>query len=217
MRYQTIFFDLDGTLSDPELGICSSIQYALEKGGYPVEEDRSRYDSWIGPPLLRSFELHLNAPPEECQRLLGFYRERFSTVGLFENEVYPGIPELLSELNHHGARLIVATGKPTVYSIQILDHFGLLPCFELISGISLDNEPLDKSGVIIEAMRRLNIRNRGDCVMIGDRDHDINGARMSGMDSIGVTYGYGTREELETAGADFIVDSVRELRELLLS
>ena len=216
MRYDYIFFDLDGTLSDPAQGICGSIQYALEKGGYPVGP-MEKYHAWIGPPLLRSFEVYLNATPEEAQRLLALYRERFSVTGLFENVIYPGIPELLRELKAAGATLMVATGKPTVYARQILEHFGILDCFASVSGISLDNEPLDKCGVIAEAMRQVGVSDKRRCVMVGDRDHDVQGARMSHMDCISVLYGYGSREELEVASPTYLVESVEELRSLLLA
>ncbi len=216
MKYTHLFFDLDGTLTDPAEGICGSIQYALEKGGYPVGP-KEKYFPWIGPPLQRSFEVYMNAGPEEAKRLVKFYRERFSTEGLFENEVYPGIPELLRDLKAAGARIVVATGKPTVYSIRILDRFELLPYIDFVSGISLDKEPLDKCGVIAAGMRQLGKCDRASCVMVGDRDHDVLGAKMCGMDSIGVLYGYGSREELEVAAPTALAESVDELRALLLA
>ncbi len=215
MRYRHCLFDLDGTLTDPAEGICGCIQYALEKGGYDVGP-KEKYFPWIGPPLLLSFEVYLGVDAAESARLLTLYRERFSTVGLFENSVYPGIPELLRDLKAAGAHIIVATGKPTIYSRQILEHFGLLPYVDFVSGTSLDNEPLDKCGVIAEGMRRLGITESAECVMIGDRDHDVFGAKMSRMDSVGVLYGYGSREELESAGAAYLAENVEALRKLLL-
>ncbi len=196
MRYSTILFDLDGTLTDPVLGICRSIQYALGKAGRPVGP-LEHYHKWIGPPLLRSFEVYANATPEEAQEMLRFYRERFSSVGLFENEVYPGIPALLSALKDRGARLAVATGKPTVYSRQILEHFDLMQYMDVVSGISLDKEPLDKCQVILHALHTLGETDKSRCVMVGDRAHDAIGAKMGGVDFIGVLYGYGSRDELE--------------------
>ena len=133
MKYSTVLFDLDGTLTDPVQGICGSVRYALQKAGRPVGPIES-YHKYIGPPLLRSFEVYANATPEEAQELLGYYRERFSTVGLFENEVYPGIPELLRDLKASGVRIAVATGKPTVFSEQILEHFGLRQYIDVVSG-----------------------------------------------------------------------------------
>ena len=216
MRYSTILFDLDGTLTDPEIGICRSVQYALEKAGKPVGP-LAHYRKWIGPPLLRSFEVYANATPEEALTMLGYYRERFSSVGLFENEVYPGIPELLRELKEQGARLAVATGKPTVYSRQILEHFGLLKYFDTVSGISLDKEPPDKCQTILHALYTMGETDKSRCVMVGDRSHDIIGAKMGGIGFIGVLYGYGSRDELEAEGADTIASDVADLRRILLS
>ncbi len=215
MRWTTVLFDLDGTLTDPEIGICRSVMYALEKAGMPVGPLES-YHRYIGPPLLRSFEVFDGATPEEAQTLLGYYRERFSTIGLFENEVYPGIPELLRELKARDARVAVATGKPTVYSRQILEHFGLLPYIDFISGISLTSEPLDKCQTILKALYELGVTKKNDCVMVGDRSHDAIGAKMGGVDFIGVLYGYGDRAELESEGAGSFAASVDELRSILL-
>ena len=136
-----ILFDLDGTLTDPALGICGCVRYALEKGGYPVGPLET-YHPWIGPPLLRSFCQFCGVDEGEGQRLVDLYRERFSVTGLFENEVYPGIESLLQSLKARGAHLAVATGKPTVYSERILEHFGLKNQFDLVSGISLTEAPL---------------------------------------------------------------------------
>lgn len=168
-------------------------------------------------PWLRSFEVYANATPEEAQELLGYYRERFSTVGLFENVVYPGIPELLRDLKASGVRIAVATGKPTVFSEQILEHFGLRQYIDVVSGIPLDREPPDKCEVIQHALYEMGISDRSGCVMVGDRSHDAIGAKMARIDFIGVLYGYGSREELEAEGTDAIADSVAALRSLLFS
>lgn len=167
MKYSTVLFDLDGTLTDPVQGICGSVRYALQKAGRPVGPIES-YHKYIGPPLLRSFEVYANATPEEAQELLGYYRERFSTVGLFENVVYPGIPELLRDLKASGVRIAVATGKPTVFSEQILEHFGLRQYIDVVSGIPLDREPPDKCEVIQHALYEMGISDRSGCVMVGD-------------------------------------------------
>lgn len=215
MKYSTVLFDLDGTLTDPEMGICGSVRYALEKAGHPVGPIES-YHKYIGPPLLRSFEVYANATPEEAQELLRFYRERFSTVGLFENKVYAGIPELLRDLKAAGTRIAVATGKPTVFSEQILEHFHLRQYIDVVSGISLDREPPDKCEVILHALYELGIEDKTGCVMVGDRSHDIIGAKMAKMDFIGVLYGYGSRDELEAEGAETLAANVSELRSLLI-
>jgi len=215
MRWHTILFDLDGTLTDPAEGICGSVMYALEKAGRPVGPPES-YHKYIGPPLLRSFEVYDNATPEESLTLLGYYRERFSAVGLFENKVYPGISELLKELKRRGARIAVATGKPTVYSRRILEHFELLSFIDCVSGISLSNEPQDKCQTILHALFEMGVEDKKDCVMVGDRSHDAVGAKMGGIDFIGVLYGYGSREELECEGAQILAEDVPDLREILL-
>ncbi len=214
MRWTTALFDLDGTLTDPEIGICRSVMYALEKAGLPVRPLES-YHRYIGPPLLHSFQTFEGVTPEEAKMLLGYYRERFSTVGLLENEVYPGIPELLRDLKERGVKIAVATGKPTVFSRQILEHFGLIRYIDFVSGISLTNEPLDKHQTILKALCELGVTDKASCVMTGDRSQDAVGAKKSGVDFIGILYGYGDRPELEGAGARRFAGSVNELRSIL--
>ncbi len=216
MRYSVVLFDLDGTLTDPAEGICRSIQYALEKGGKPVGPMESYYP-WIGPPLLWSFRHYTGVDQEEARTLMGYYRERFSTTGLFENTVYPGIPELLRTLKENGAKLAVATGKPTVFSQRILSHFGLDPWIDFVSGISLDKEPLDKRETILRALSALQVTDKSQVVMVGDRNQDAVGARLASVDFIGVLYGYGDRPELEAEGAKVFADSVAGLQKLLVS
>ena len=216
MHFPVVLFDLDGTLTDPEIGICRSIQYALEKDGRPVDSLES-YHPWIGPPLLWSFQTYAGASREEAIKLMGYYRERFSSVGLYENKVYPGIPELLCELKAYGAKIAVATGKPTVFSQKILEHFDLARYIDFVSGISLDNEPTDKRENILRALSALGSENKSKAVMVGDRDQDANGARLAGVGFIGVLYGYGSREELVRAGAENIAEDIAALRHMLLT
>lgn len=216
MRYPFVFFDLDGTLTDPAQGICGSVRYALEKGGYPTAPIEAYYP-WIGPPLQLSFQKHLDCDEAEAKRLVALYRERFSTVGLFENTVYPGIPPLLRRLKERGCRMAVATGKPTVFSRRILEHFDLLQYFDEVSGISLTEAPLTKQGVIERAMEQLSVTRREDCAMVGDRDQDVIGALACGIEPIGVLYGYGSREELSRAGAGHILETAEDLAAFLLA
>ncbi len=216
MRYPFVFFDLDGTLTDPAQGICGSVRYALEKGGYPTAPMEAYYP-WIGPPLQLSFQKHLDCDEAEAKRLVALYRERFSTVGLFENTVYPGIPPLLRRLKERGCRMAVATGKPTVFSRRILEHFDLLQYFDEVSGISLTEAPLTKQGVIERAMEQLSVTRREDCAMVGDRDQDVIGALACGIEPIGVLYGYGSREELACAGAGHILETAEDLAAFLLA
>ena len=215
MKYSTVLFDLDGTLTDPVQGICGSVRYALQKAGRPVGPIES-YHKYIGPPLLRSFEVYANATPEEAQELLGYYRERFSTVGLFENEVYPGMPELLDRLCQAGKTMMVATSKPEVFARKILDHFQLAAYFSFVGGATLDGVRSTKEEVIDYVLKTKEVVSLSEVIMVGDRKFDILGAKHAGVSSVGCVYGYGSREELETAGADYVVDSIGELQNLLL-
>lgn len=210
LPYSTILFDLDGTLTDPKEGITKSIQYALNKMGI-VENDLEKLTPFIGPPLIPSFMEFYNFSEEEANQTLQFYRERFSVTGLFENEVYEGIKDLLKNLKQSNYRLAVATSKPTVFAKRILDHFELSPYFEVIVGSELDGTRTAKGEVIAEVLKQMNIEDKDDCVMIGDRKHDLIGASENAIDSIGVTYGYGSQHELEEANATYIVHSVGSL------
>ena len=216
MRWDYLFFDLDGTLTDPAEGICGCIRYALKKDGRPVGPPES-YHRWIGPPLEYSFREFAGANDEDTPRLVSYYRERFSTVGLFENSVYPGVPEMLAALKAAGAHMAIATGKPTVYSERILEHFGLLPYFDCVCGITLGVKPETKAEVIQRGMEHMGVKDLSRCVMIGDRKHDVQGANERGIECIGVLCGYGSREELSSAGASYIADDIAALQQLLLS
>ena len=216
--YNYILFDLDGTLTDPKLGITSCVQYALEKFGIE-EPDRDKLEPFIGPPLLDSLRDFYGFDDEKAQQAIVYYRERFSTIGLFENEVYPGIPQMLEKLQRAGRHLAVASSKPTVFVTRILEHFGILRYFEVIVGSELDGTRVKKEEVVEEALRQLLqdavVEKRRDIVMVGDRKYDIEGAKAHGTASIGVAYGYAAEGELEEAGADVIVKTVEELKKVL--
>ena len=214
MRWDYLFFDLDGTLTDPAEGIIGCIRYALEKDGRSVGPLES-YFPWIGPPLEYSFREFAGASEEDTPRLVSYYRERFSTIGLFENTVYPDIPEMLAALKAAGAHMAIATGKPTVFTERILEHFGLRPYFDCVFGITLGVTPETKAEVIAKGMEQMGVNDLSRCVMIGDRKHDVMGAKECGIDCIGVLYGYGGRKELEMAGASHIVESIDELQKLI--
>jgi len=207
-------FDLDGTLTDPKAGITRSTQYALERLGRPVPEADAL--TWmIGPPLIASFTRLLSEPAEAAEAVR-LYRERYSDVGMFENEVYPGIPALLQNLQEKGIRLYVATSKLQVFARRILDHFELSRFFIEIYGSELDNRNADKRDLI----RHVLAQERFDpahAVMIGDREHDAIGAKANGIASIGVTWGYGSRQELLDAGAACLVDDPHGLEEAILT
>lgn len=214
-RYEFILFDLDGTLTDPKVGITKSVQYALNKMGIK-EDDLNKLTKFIGPPLAHSFMEFYNFNEKEAYQAVEFYREYFAAKGIFENKVYEGIPELLQELYDKRLVLAVATSKPTVFARKILEHFNLIHYFADVIGSNLDGSRVDKGEVIKEALRVMDIRDLEKTVMIGDRKHDVIGAHRNNIKAIGVIYGYGGREELEKAGADYVVSTVKELENLLI-
>jgi phosphoglycolate phosphatase len=198
---RTIFFDLDGTLTDPKPGITRSIQYALDRLGQVVPHEDEL--TWcIGPPLHASLK-KLTGSDELADRALLLYRERFSDIGLFENEAYSGIEDTLSALAATTQRMFVATSKPAVYATRIVDHFGLNRHFERVFGSELDGTRVDKRDLLRYALDVAKVDPQ-TAIMIGDRSHDMVGARTNGMTAIGVTYGYGSEDELRSAGAHHI-------------
>ncbi len=212
--YRVALFDLDGTLTDPYEGITRSVQYSLRRFGIEGE-DREKLACFIGPPLNESYINYYGFTEEQSFRAVDVYREYFAEKGIFENEVYPGVPGMLSRLKESGLTLAVATSKPTVYANRILDRFGLAKYFVLCDGSELDGTRVHKNEVIAHALDMLDCEPRST-VMIGDRSHDVIGASRNGVPCIGVTYGYGTKDELLEAGAILTVDTVEELEEALL-
>lgn len=200
--YEYVLFDLDGTLTDPGIGITNAVIYALNKFSIRVE-DRTELYRFIGPPLLDSFQQFYGFNLTESREAIQYYREYYAEKGLLENRVYDGIPELLRSLKKSGRKLLVATSKPEVYAVQILEHFGLLPYFDLVAGASLDESRNRKEDVIRYALQKIN-GDPAQAVMVGDRVHDVEGAKANGLPVIGVLYGYGSEEELVGAGADLI-------------
>jgi phosphoglycolate phosphatase len=209
---RTIYFDLDGTLTNPKPGITRSIQYALKKLGQaaPSEDELA----WcIGPPLRASLK-KLVGSDELADRALALYRERFADIGLFENEAYHGIEQTLSALSASHPRMFVATSKPAVYAERIIDHFGLRPYFERVFGSELDGTRTDKTELLRYALQTAKVDAR-QAIMIGDRSHDIVGAKNNGMRGIGVLYGYGSERELIEAGASHICATPRAVHDHL--
>jgi phosphoglycolate phosphatase len=215
LEKEIILFDLDGTLTDSQPGIVRSLQYAREKLGLP-QQTEEELRCFIGPPLMESFRRFWGLEGEDAQTALRFYRERFSTVGLFENAVYPGVPQMLCALKDAGKKLYVATSKPEKFARIILEHFKLAGCFEDICGSELDGERDTKVEVIEYCLGKNSIRNLSKAVMVGDREHDILGAHAVGLEAVGVLYGYGGLAELTAAGAEELARSAGELEELLL-
>jgi phosphoglycolate phosphatase len=197
-----IYFDLDGTLTDPKLGITRSIQYALQRVDHPTMPTADELTWCIGPPLRASFVRLLGAETS-ADLAVSYYRERFSDIGLYENGVYDGIGDVLTTLCASGHRLFVATSKPHVFAERIIDHFGLRDHFERVFGSELDGTRVDKSHLLEYALKETSV-DPAKTLMIGDRSHDMVGAKNNGMKGIGVLYGYGSRDELLQAGAHHV-------------
>lgn len=212
--YKYILFDLDGTLTDPGIGITNSVMYALEKFGIEVKERASLY-KFIGPPLLDSFQNFYGFTKEESELALKYYREYFRPKGIYENHVYDGVEDLLRELKASGKKMIVATSKPEEFAVEILKHFNLYQYFNFVGGVSMDEKRVKKSDVIAYALEKGDVTDLDAVVMIGDREHDVYGAKQIGVDSIGVLYGYGDYEELKQAGADYIVERPSEILKIV--
>lgn len=207
---QHIFLDLDGTLTDPKQGIHGSIRYALTKMGQPLAENLN-IDWTIGPPLKASLAKLLNSQDDAlAERALQYYRERFSTIGLYENELYPQVTQTLEQLQQRGYQLYLATAKPQVYAVRILEHFDLLKYFTQPYGSELTGERTNK-GDLIQYILQQEMLQPETCIMVGDREYDIFGARRNDMNSIAVTYGYGTEQELTDAQAAQRITQFSEL------
>ena len=209
-QYQYLLFDLDGTLTDSAEGITNSAAYALQKFGISVADKTTLYP-FIGPPLVDSFQKYYGFSPEKAELATEYYREYFRDRGILENRLYDGIPQALEALKSKGKALILATSKPEPFAKRILEHFGLSEYFTLIVGASFDHSRAEKWDVIEYALNAMQITDRQKAVMIGDRKHDIIGAKKTGLDSIGVLWGFGDREELSEAGADYILEQVGDL------
>lgn len=216
MSKDFILFDLDGTLTDPAPGITNSLIYALKYYGITVADRASLY-KYIGPPLLDTFSQGFGFSREKAAAAVNKYREYFADKGLFENKVYAGIPELLHTLRENGKTLLVATSKPEEYSVRILQHFNLDRYFAAVCGSNMDESRSKKSEVIAYALEKAHVPDKSSAIMIGDRKHDIIGAKECGITSCGVLFGYGSRAELRDAGADYIAAGIPELERILLA
>ncbi len=206
----TILFDLDGTISDSFLGITKCVQYALRTQGIEVE-DLHELTDFIGPPLSLSFRKRYGFDDETIAFLVKKYRERFDKIGVFENELYPGVKEALASLQDRGYALVLASSKPEDACRIILKHHGILSYFTEVVGATLDSRISSKKEVLEEVLRRMDIQNPKECILIGDTIYDVEGAKDIGMDCIGVSYGFGRVEELERAGAYCICKDLEEV------
>ncbi len=215
MNYRTILFDLDGTLTDPFEGITKSVQYAGRHFGID-EPDLEKLRGFIGPPLELELCRYFHLTPEQGKIALAKYRERFAEVGIFENRVYPGIPELLKTLYDRGVTLAIASSKPHIYVNRILEHFGLSRYFKVVSGSELSGERVVKSDAIRYALELLGMEPSPEILMVGDRVHDAVGAFTVGLPFVGVRYSYATPDEFDSTANIFLADTVCDLADFLL-
>ncbi len=213
--YKNILFDLDGTLTDSAQGICKSVQHALKQ--YGIEAALEEIKPFIGPPLHQSFMEQYGFSEKKAFQAVGYYRDYYRETGIYENKLYQSVPGMLESLAAEGKELFIATSKPTVFAEKIVKHFNLHRFFTIIAGSNLDGTRVEKSEVIEYVLTNIANLNKAETVMVGDRKHDIRGARTRDLSSIAVTYGYGSLDELKSAGPDHIAHSVEELEELLLS
>ena len=214
MKYQYCLFDLDGTLTDPAEGITNSVMYALGKYGIHVA-DRSELFPFIGPPLADSFMKFYGFSEEQAAEAVEYYREYFRAGGIFENKLYEGISQMLAALRAKGVTIALATSKPYEFAVKILRHFSLYEYFDHFGAATMDGRISRKSDVIADLLARLGDVDRSTVLMIGDRDQDINGAKANGLKSVGVLWGYGSREELLGAGADFLAEEPADIPRLI--
>lgn len=213
-KYKYIIFDLDGTLIDPKIGQINSVEYALKS--FKINEiDKEKLCEFIGPPLKESFKKYYNFDDEQIERGIEKYREYFIAKGLNEAEIYEGILEMLQELNQNRQKIIIATSNPTPFAEKIVKTYGIEKYFYDICGSNMDGSRVLKEEIIAHVIEKNNINEIDKIVMVGDRIHDIIGAKKNNIDSIGVLYGYGTEEEINNAKPNYYAKTVNELKNLL--
>jgi phosphoglycolate phosphatase len=210
MKYKNIIFDLDGTLTDSKPGIVKGVQYALRCYGID-EPDLDKLTSFVGPPLYKSFMDYLDCSEEEAKEAVECYREYYAETGLYENALYDGVEGLLYALKEKGYRLLIASSKPRIYVKRILSFFRILRYFDIVEGSELDSRRIDKAELLSYVLDKWDLKAE-ECVMIGDRKHDVLGARANGMDSIAVGYGYGSEDELSGVGPTYFFSTIEELK-----
>lgn len=209
-----VFFDLDGTLTDPGEGITNSVMFALKRFGIEVTDRRKLYP-FIGPPLTDSFMEYYGFSHEQAMLAIKYYREYYEPTGIFENKLYGGISDMLKALKAAGKTLVLATSKPENMAIRVLKKYEIFEPFDFVCGASMDETRTEKADVIRYALSVSGVSPK-NAVMVGDRKYDILGAHANGMQAVGVLFGYGTKDELEAAGAEHTVADVEELKEYLL-
>ncbi|MDO4344409.1 MAG: HAD family hydrolase [Eubacteriales bacterium] len=217
MNYQYILFDLDGTLTESGPGITRSVSQALKRMGCE-ELSEEILTKFIGPPLVESMMRYGKLTRAEADQAIVYYREYYASKGMFENEVYPGVEKMLQDLKENGKKLAVSTSKPEVYARKIIEHFRLTGYFDVICGATFDESRVDKADIIADTMEKFGLHDgeKSRVLMVGDREHDVVGAKKNGVAAAGVLYGYGSRQELCEAGADYLIASAPELAKKIL-
>lgn len=213
--YNTVFFDLDGTLTEPSTGIINSVEYALSKWNIKVE-NRDSLRCFIGPPLLYSFSKYYGFSDDDAQKAVEYYREYFTQKGMYENIIYDKCEYVLKELKFNNKKIILATSKPEIFAVKILKYFGIDKYFDLICGATLDPSRNTKESVLKYAIEKSEVKDLSSAVMVGDRHHDIDGAKHVGIDSIGVEYGFAEKDELKNAGATHTVKKIEDILAIVL-
>ena len=214
-NYRYIAFDLDGTLTDPEAGLTSGFAYALTKMGIDYGEKKS-LKRFIGPPLKAEFRAVYGMSDEDAEECVRLFREYFSVYGWWDNKLYSGVCEMLSELKDRGKKLLLATSKPEFFARKILRLFDIEKYFDFIGGATLDHTRVEKSEVLRYALDSLGAKDPEACILVGDRVYDALGARACRIDSLGVLYGHGTKEEILSSGFTYIVESVLDIAKILI-
>lgn len=213
--YSTVLFDLDGTLTDPGMGITNSVAHALRRWGIEVPERAELY-KFIGPPLADSFAKYYGFSMEDAEKSVEYYREYFRDKGLYENEIYSGAEDMLKKLKLAGKKVVLATSKPEEFAKRILAYFHIDGYFDFVAGASMDSSRNKKGAVIAYALESIGAEKLDEIIMVGDREHDVIGAKENGLACIGVTFGYGDRAELESAGAKYVVDDFSAMLDIIL-
>ncbi len=213
--YKYVFFDLDGTISDSAPGIINAVTYALDEMGIKYGNS-DELKQFVGPPLVESFTSYCGFDKKQADKAIELFRVYYSDRGIMENSMYPGIRELLEALRAGGRHIVLATSKPETFAREIIARYGIGDCFEYIAGSTMDETRVKKHQVIAYAMETLGLNDPSKIVMVGDRRHDAEGARVYGMDCIGVLYGYGSRDELLSAGVKYLVDTPAGIARLIL-
>lgn len=217
MHYKYILFDLDGTITESGPGIMNSVRYAVQKMGCPaLPEETLR--KFVGPPLADSMQKYCGMTPSEAKKAITLYREYYTSKGMFENSLYPGVEDMLKALKDGGKVLALATSKPELFAKQILKYFHIDDLFTVICGASMDEKLVEKAAIITNALQALGIdeTHKKDVLMVGDREHDVLGAKANDLDTLGVLYGYGDLPELQQAGAAYIAQTAGEAADMIL-